>query len=66
MKQDLDKLVRDAAEKSGLSQYRLALDSGLSDAAICRFMNRNQTLTLRSAGRLLAALNLRVKLEPEE
>lgn len=63
MKQDLDELVRDAVKQSGLSQYRLSIDSGLSDAAICRFVNRNQTLTLRSASRLLAALNIRVELK---
>ncbi len=63
---NLDNLVRDAVKKSGLSQYRLAINSGISHAAISRFMTRNQTLTLRSAGRLLAALNLRVKLEPGE
>ena len=60
--QDLDKLVREAAKKSGVSQYRMALDSGVSHAAVSRFMNHNQTLTLRSASRLLAALNIRVEL----
>ncbi len=62
MKQDLDKLVREAVKKSGISWYRLALNTGISNAAISRFMNKKQTLTLRSAGRLLAALDIRVEL----
>ena len=61
--QDLDKLVRDTVKKTGVSQYRMALDSGVSHAAVSRFMNHNQTLTLRSASRLLAALNIRVELK---
>jgi transcriptional regulator with XRE-family HTH domain len=63
---DLDKMVREAAKSSGVSQYRLALDSGVSQGAICRFMNRNQTLTLRSASRLLTALRIRVELNKEK
>ena len=63
---DLDMMVREAAKKSGITQYRMAMDSGISHAAISRFMNRNQTLTLRSASRLLAALGISVKLEKRE
>ena len=61
-KLDLDNLVSDAVKKSGMTQYRLAMESGISHAAISRFMNAEQTLTLRSAGRLLAAMNLRVEI----
>ncbi len=63
---NLDNLVRDAVKQSGLSQYRLAINSGISHAAISRFMTRNQTLTLRSASRLLAAMGLRVELKTLE
>ena len=59
--QDLDKLVRDAVKKSGISQYRMSLDSGVSHAAVSRFMHKNQTLTLRSAAKILAALSIRVE-----
>lgn len=64
--QDLDKLVRDTVKKTGVSQYRMAMDSGISHAAISRFLNCNQTLTLRSASRLLAAVNIRVELKQGE
>jgi transcriptional regulator with XRE-family HTH domain len=65
-KLDLDKTVREAITQSGESQYRLSLNSGVSQGAISRFMNRNRTLTLRSASRVLAALGISVKLEKRE
>ena len=66
MKLDLDKQVRDLVKQSGVSQYRLAIDSGLSNAAICRFLSKDQTLTLRSAGKILAALSIRVEFKQGE
>lgn len=63
---DLDKQIRDVIARSGVSQYRLAVESGVSNAAICRFLNHNQSLTLRTAGKLLAALNVSVELKPNK
>ncbi len=58
---NLDNMIRTAVKKSGVSQYRIALDSGLSQGAVSKFLS-GKTLTLRSAGRLLAALDIRVEL----
>ncbi len=63
---DLDKQIRDLITRSGVSQYRLGIESGLSNAAICRFLNHNQSLTLRSASKLLAALNVSVEFKPSK
>ncbi len=63
---DLDKQIRDLISRSGMSQYRLAIESGVSDAAVCRFLNGNQSLTLRTASKLLAALNVSVEFKPSK
>jgi ribosome-binding protein aMBF1 (putative translation factor) len=59
--------IRKAMAESGLSQYRLAKESGISSAAISRFVSNETTLTLASADKLCKLLGLKlVKEQPPE
>lgn len=54
----LEKQIMAAIEKSGLSIYKLAKDSGVSQPVLCRFMNRQRGITLVTASKLTETLEL--------
>ena len=49
-----------AIDKSGLSVYRLAKDSGVSQPVLCRFVNRQRGITLATASKLVETLGLKL------
>ncbi len=57
----LEKVLRLAVEKSGMSAHAIAKGAGIDVASLLRFMNRQRTLTLPSAGRLAAFLGLELR-----
>ena len=54
----LEKQLRAAIIKSGLSVYKLAKDSGVSQPVLSRFMNRKRGITLATASKLAETLGL--------
>jgi len=52
--------VRRAIRKSGLTQYRIAKESGIDSAAMSRFMAGKTSLTLTSLDRMADVLGLNV------
>jgi plasmid maintenance system antidote protein VapI len=56
----LEKQIRTAIKKSGNSVYRLAKDSGVPQAALCRFVNGKRGITLATASKLVKTLGLRL------
>ena len=54
----LEKQLKTAIAKSGLSVYRLAKDSGVSQPVLCRFVNGQRGITLATASRLVETLGL--------
>ena len=59
-KTSLENQIRTAIEKSGLSVYRLAKDSGVSQPVLCRFVNGQRGITLATASKLVETLGLRL------
>ena len=58
MSVDIEKQLRDAALKSGLSILALSKRSGVAYSGMHGFLTGNRRITLRVAARLAAALNL--------
>ena len=54
----LDKQIREAIKDSGLTIYRLAKDSGVSQPVLCRFVNGKRGITLATASKLVEVLGL--------
>jgi len=52
--------IRSAIDDSGLSHYHLAKDSRVDEASVRRFLSRERSLSLDSAGRIFGALGLKV------
>jgi len=57
---DLEAILKQAIERSGLSLAELARRSGVSHPQLSRFMRSARTLTLSSASKLFACLGLEV------
>ena len=55
---DIEKQLLRAIAESGLSRYRLAKMSGVSQMALSFFVNGRRSLTLTSAAKLAKALEL--------
>ena len=55
--------LRKAMRECGLTQYRIARESGLTEAALSRFRRGIRSLSLLSAERLAASLGLRLTAE---
>ena len=66
MKTDLEMQIRIAIKKSGLSVYRLAKDSGVPQAALCRFVNGKRGITLTTASKLAKTLGLELVLKKKK
>ena len=52
--------LRQAIVKSKLSQYRIAIDTGVPQPVLSRFLARERGLTLETAAKLAAYLRLRL------
>ena len=61
----LEKQLRRAIKDSGLTIYRLAKDSGVSQAVLSRFVNGKRGITLTTASKLAKKLNLELKFKKE-
>ncbi len=55
---DLEKQLRDAIQKSGLTPTQLAERAGVALPQITRFINHDRGLSLKTAGKIVAALHL--------
>ena len=58
---DIEKQLREAILASGVSRYRLAKTTGVSDGVLCNFVNGHRSLTLRTAAKLAKALGLELR-----
>jgi len=54
----LEKQIRAAFKQSGLTIYRLAKDSGVSQPVVSRFVNGKRGITLATASKLVETLKL--------
>ena len=52
----MEKQIKAAIEQSGLSVYRLAKNSGVPQAVLCRFVNGKRGITLATASKLVETL----------
>jgi len=52
--------LRKAMKVSGLTQYRIAKDSGVPQPVVNRFVTKERGLTLESAAKLCSLLRLRL------
>jgi plasmid maintenance system antidote protein VapI len=52
--------LRDAIEQSGMSRYRLAEESGVDAASLCRFVAGQTGLTLKNIDRIGQVIGLRL------
>ncbi len=59
-RQTLADQLRSAIKSSGLSVYRIALDTGVSQPVISRFVNGNRTITVETANALAAYFDMRL------
>ncbi|HOI37360.1 MAG TPA: helix-turn-helix domain-containing protein [Bacillota bacterium] len=53
--------MKAAIARSGLSVFRLAKDSGVSQPVLCRFVNGQRGITLATAAKLVEALGLELR-----
>jgi len=56
----LAEVIRNKIANSELSQYRLAIDSGVSSGVINRFVSGERTVSLENADKLCKALGLKL------
>ena len=57
----LERQLRQAIRDSGLTIYRLAKDSGVSQPVLSRFVNGKRGITLATASKLAEALGLELR-----
>ena len=57
---DLDSIVRGLIAESGLSNYALARESGVSESMLSRFVRCERTLTLQTASKLAKVLGFTI------
>jgi plasmid maintenance system antidote protein VapI len=55
---DIEQQLKKAVLESGMSKYRIAKISGLSEAQLSYFINSKRSLTLPAAAKLAKALQL--------
>lgn len=58
---DIQETLRQAILAAGISRYRLAKVSGVSEGVISHFVNRNRGLTMETGAKLAAALGLELR-----
>ncbi|MCC6971074.1 MAG: helix-turn-helix transcriptional regulator [Phycisphaerales bacterium] len=59
-KKSIDERIRQEIRSRGLSAYRVAKETGISEPAVGRFMNAGKTLTLANAEKMLAFLGAEI------
>jgi len=57
----LEKEIRRAIKKGKWTGYRLAKESGVPQAVVCRFINGQRDITLATASKLVKTLGLEVR-----
>lgn len=57
----LEDEIRKAIERGRWTGYRLAKESGVSQAVVCRFINGQRDITLATASKLVKTLGLELK-----
>jgi len=55
--------IRQAIDDSGLTRYRIALDTGIDESALAKFYNGHRGLSLDNVDRLFEYLGLRIVLD---
>lgn len=58
---DIQEQLRQAILNAGVSRYRLARVTGISDGLLSNFVNRRRSMTLNTAARLAKALGLELR-----
>ncbi len=64
-KQTMTDVLKAAIEKSGLTQYKIALDTGILATSLGRFLRGEMSIRLDKADRLAAYLGLRLTPDPD-
>jgi len=54
-------VIRDAIRRDGRTIYRLALDCGVNQGVLGRFMRRERDMNLRTADKVCRALGLELR-----
>ncbi len=60
-KPNIEEQLREAIAESGLSNYQISDDSGVSTAQLSLFVNKKRTLTLTAAAKIAEALGMELK-----
>jgi plasmid maintenance system antidote protein VapI len=55
---DIEMQLKKAIEESGISRYRLAIESGLTESQLSYFVNGKRSLSLPAAAKLAKVLGL--------
>ena len=63
-KPTMTEVLKAAIEQSGLTRYRIAKDTGLTEATLCRFMQGETSIRLDRADVLAEYLGLRLATDP--
>jgi plasmid maintenance system antidote protein VapI len=58
---DIQGQLRQAIRDSGISGYRLALDTGVPQAVLSHFLNCKRSITMDTAAKLATALGLELR-----
>ena len=57
----LEEQIRNAAIESQLSHYRIALDTGISQSVVTRFLNGDRSISLATADKLCEHFGLELR-----
>lgn len=60
-KTNIEEQLREAIDKSGLSNYQISERSGVSKAQLSLFVNKKRTLTLTAAAKIAEVLGVALK-----
>jgi len=58
---DIERQLKDALKASGISLYELEKLTGVSNAALSRFMSGKRTITMETGAKLAKALHLELR-----
>jgi transcriptional regulator with XRE-family HTH domain len=64
-KSTMTEVLKAAIEKSGLTRYRIAKDTGIVEPSLCLFMQGETSIRLDKADVLAAYLGLRLVSDPD-
>jgi len=60
-KPDWESIVRRAVEDSGLSRYKIAIESGITQSQLSYFMSGQRTITLPTAEKIAQIVGLELR-----